>query len=384
MRAKFKQTLLALALLLVICRQADPAWATVDTPSPPDTALAPPDEDDEEAVVVTATRTHALMKDEPIHVEAVPTEEIEENLTESPGNISTIFLELPGVHAESVAPGLGGVEVQLRGMPSRDTLVLMDGLPLLGAESDGFGILQTPPLDLERAEVIKGAASALYGASALGGVLNLVSRMPDSQSGLLVSADSRGGQQVAGFATFPGTAWSATLTGALDNQSREDIDGDGWTDLAYHQRYTIRPRLWWQVGQDQSLFLTAGFMDEDRRGGTMPGADLPDGQPFTESLRTRRFDIGAVSHWNLDSGSLDGHLSFTSTHLDTTFGTLYVTPTMTTVSGEEAWSSQISQHHWVLGVAFEHDSLSAATVPGVGYSYNVPAVFAQDEFVARD
>ena len=384
MGAKFKKTLVALAVLIVTCRQVDPAWAAVDTPSTPHTAAPPPDEDDEEAVVVTATRAQALMKDEPIHVEAVPTEEIEENLTESPGNISTIFLELPGVHAESVAPGLGGAAVQLRGMPSRDTLVLMDGLPLLGAESDGFGILQTPPLDLARAEVIKGAASALYGASALGGVLNLVSRIPDSQSSLLASADSHGGQQVSGFATFPGTVWSGTLTGAIDNQSREDIDGDGWTDLAYHQRYTIRPRLWWQASQDQSLFLTAGFMDEDRRGGTMPGADLPDGEPFAESLRTRRFDMGAVSHWNLGSGSIDGHLSFTSTHQDSAFGTLYVAPTMITVYGEEAWSSRISQHHWVFGVAFEHDSLSAATVPGVGYSYNVPAVFAQDEFVARD
>jgi len=106
-----------------------------------------------------------LMKDEPVHVESVSTDEIAENLTESPGNVASIFLELPGMHVESVAPGLGSAAMQLRGMPSRDTLVLVDGLPLLGAEPDGFGILQTPPLDLERAEVIKGAASALYGAS---------------------------------------------------------------------------------------------------------------------------------------------------------------------------------------------------------------------------
>ena len=102
-----------------------------------------------------------LMKDEPVHVESVSTDEIAENLTESPGNVASIFLELPGMHVESVAAGLGGAAMQLRGMPSRDTLVLVDGLPLLGAEPDGFGILQTPPLDLERAEVIKGAASAL-------------------------------------------------------------------------------------------------------------------------------------------------------------------------------------------------------------------------------
>ena len=125
-------------------------------------------DDDEtklDAVVVTATRSPTLIRDEPLRVEAVPAEEIEENLTVQPGNLSSLLHELPSIRVQSVAPGLGGAGLQLRGMPARDTLVLSDGLPLLGAETDAFGILQTPPLDLERVEVIKGAASALYGLS---------------------------------------------------------------------------------------------------------------------------------------------------------------------------------------------------------------------------
>ncbi len=120
-------------------------------------------------VVVTSTRTPTLIRDEPLRVEVVPAEEIEENLTVQPGNLSSLLTEIPGIRVQSSAPGLGGAGLQLRGMPPRDTLVLTDGLPLLGAEPDAFGLLQTPPLDLERVEVIKGAASALYGGSALGG-----------------------------------------------------------------------------------------------------------------------------------------------------------------------------------------------------------------------
>jgi outer membrane receptor for ferrienterochelin and colicin len=138
-------------------------------------------DDDEvplDQIVVTATRTPGLIRDEPLRVEAVPADEIEENLTEQPGNLSALLNELPGVRVQSEAPGLGGAGVQLRGMPTRHTLVLTDGLPLLGTEPDGFGLLQTPPLDLARVEVIKGAASALYGGGALGGVLNLVSQTP--------------------------------------------------------------------------------------------------------------------------------------------------------------------------------------------------------------
>jgi len=86
--------------------------------------------------------------------------------------------------------------LQLRGMPTRHTLVLTDGLPLLGAEPDDFGLLQTPPLDLQRIELIKGAASALYGGSALGGVLNIVSKSPKEESAVLANATSRGGRDL--------------------------------------------------------------------------------------------------------------------------------------------------------------------------------------------
>src|SRR5450432_1689385 len=99
------------------------------------------DEDDEGAlnqILVTATRTPGLVRDEPLRVEAVPAEEIEENLTVQPGNLSSLLNELPGVRVQSEAAGLGGAGLQLRGMPTRHTLVLTDGLPLLGAEPDGF------------------------------------------------------------------------------------------------------------------------------------------------------------------------------------------------------------------------------------------------------
>ena len=92
-------------------------------------------DDDEvplDQIVVTSTRTPGLIRDEPLRVEAVPADEIEENLTVQPGNLSSLLNELPGVRVQSAAPGLGGAGLQLRGMPTRHTLVLTDGLPLLG------------------------------------------------------------------------------------------------------------------------------------------------------------------------------------------------------------------------------------------------------------
>lgn len=358
--------------LWVVMRAAHASGsAPVDAARDTDTAL--------ENVLVTATRSPGLIRDEPLRVEAVPAEEIEENLTLQPGNLSSLLHELPGVRVQSSAPGLGGAGLQLRGMPTRHTLVLTDGLPSLGAEPDAFGLLQTPPLDLKRVEVIKGAASALYGGGALGGVLNLVSRAADSEPGLLANVTSHGGRDLVGFFTLKNTSrWSGTLTAGAHDQSRKDLDRDGWADVPGYRRYTVRPRVWWDGGDGRTVFLTAGLVNEDRLGGTLPGRVLPSGAAFAEELHTQRFDAGAVSHTPLEDGALlSGRYSFTATHVDRQFGSDRIASAQTTAFVEEAWSGASGGHRWVFGVALERDALSVA-VPGVSCAYNVPAAFAQD------
>ncbi|MEO8315046.1 MAG: TonB-dependent receptor [Pseudomonadota bacterium] len=336
-------------------------------------------------IVVTATRSPTLIRDEPLRVEAVPAEEIEENLTIQPGNVSTLLKELPGAHFQSSAPALGGAVLQLRGMPGRNTLVLTDGLPLLGSAPDAFGLLQIPPLDLARVEVIKGTASALYGGSGLGGVLNLVSQTPDSESAALVNVTSRGGRDLMGFLTTGANPhWSGTVIGGAHDQSREDVDGDGWADIAGFRRYTLRPRIWWDGGQGHTLLITAGIMDEDRQGGTMPGQTLPVGGAFPEALRTTRFDIGAVSQWTRDDQpTLSGRYSVTSTDQQRTFGVEHADSTQTTAYIEQALNGTNRDHRWVLGLAFEYDKLATLDVPDIDYTYYVPAAFVQDTYAPK-
>ena len=343
----------------------------------------------EETVVVTSARVPSLVGDEPIRIEAVPSEEIEENLTVQPGNISTLLNELPSARIQAAAPGLGGVGLQLRGMPTRHTLVLTDGLPLLGAEPDDFGLLQTPPLDLERIELIKGAASALYGGSALGGVLNIVSKSSKAQSAVLANATSRGGRDVEAFLTDDSLKeWSGTLTAGIHDQSREDVNRDGWADIPGYRRYSIRPRIWWDPAEGQSVFFTAGVTEENREGGTLLGQGLPPGlaasqgqTPFPEKLHTRRVDGGMVGYWKLnDALTLNSRLSVTSAKLDRTFGEQRIPSTQTTVFSEQSFTGDFGGHQWAAGLAFQHDALRVDSVSGVGHTYNVPGVFVQDEF----
>ena len=350
--------------------------------------------DDEEAdaeevdgsVVVTATRSESLVRDQPVRVEVVPEEEIEENLTIQPGNVTTLLNELGGLRMQTVAPGLGGTGLELRGLPGRHTLVLLDGLPLLGAQTDGFGLLQTPPLDLARVEVIKGVASALYGDGALGGVVNLVSRTPGSEPELLLNRTSLGGTDVAGFVSGPlSAAWGYTLTGGFHHQSREDLDRDAWADVAGYRRTTLRPRFFWQDASGHSVFSVLGFAEEERNGGSLPGRTLPDGSTFREALNTRRIDAGMVGRFQVAAHrQLSARWSAAQTTQDRTFGVQRTQVDQTTALGEVVWGGSDGGHAWVIGAGLAHDRLKTPDVAGVSHSYTTLGVFVQDEYSPAD
>ncbi|HKU17420.1 MAG TPA: TonB-dependent receptor [Steroidobacteraceae bacterium] len=338
-----------------------------------------------ESILVTATRSGNVVGDEPVRVEVVPEEEIEENLTIQPGNLTTLLNELAGARMQSTTTSLGGTALQMRGMPGRHSLVLQDGLPLLGAQTDGFGLLQIPPLDLGRVELVKGVGSALYGASALAGVLNLVSRRPGTEPELLLNRTSRGATDVVGFASREfREGRGVTLTAAVNDQSREDIDRDAWADLAGYRRYALRPRLFWD-DEGRSIFATVGFVDEDRQGGTMRGRTLADGTSLRDALDTRRYDGGLTM--TLDLGNdrqLATRWSAGVVDHERRFGMERIEDSLATGYGESTIAGHAGAHAWLLGGAVQYERLQSDDAPDAAYRYVTPAVFAQDEFAASD
>src|SRR6185369_3447128 len=178
-------------------------------------------------------RSTTRLADQPLRVEVIDREEIEEKAMMTPGNVAMLVSETTGLRIQTTGPSLGAANVRIQGLRGRYSQLLADGLPLYGTQGDSLSLLQVPPLDLGQVEVIKGVASALYGASALGGVINLVSRRPRAtERQVLVNVTSQTGRDVAGwYAHAPVGAWSWSLLGSYNGQTRRDLDGDGWSDL---------------------------------------------------------------------------------------------------------------------------------------------------------
>src|SRR3546814_13511492 len=81
-------------------------------------------------IVVQATRTGRSLSDEPIRVEVLDREEIEEKLMMTPGNIAMMVSETPGVRTQITSPSLGAASIRMPGLKGRSTQLLADGLQL--------------------------------------------------------------------------------------------------------------------------------------------------------------------------------------------------------------------------------------------------------------
>jgi len=151
-------------------------------PAKPEEKPADPQPTIEEFVEVSATRSGKRLEDQPMRVEVLEREEIEEKLLMTPGDIVMMLNEMGGLRVQATSPSLGAASVRIQGMRGRYTRFLSDGLPLFGEQVGALSLLQIPPMDLSQVEVIKGVASSLYGAGAMGGVVNLISRRPGPEA----------------------------------------------------------------------------------------------------------------------------------------------------------------------------------------------------------
>lgn len=333
----------------------------------------------EEQVFVSATRSATRLEDQPLRVEVIDREEIEEKALMTPGSVAMLLGETTGLRVQVTAPSMGASNVRIQGLRGHYSQLLADGLPLYGAQGDSFSLLQVPPLDLGQVEVIKGVASALYGTSAIGGVVNLVSRRPRARENeVLLNATTLGGVDATGWIARPGR-WSWSSIGGYHGQPRKDVDGDGWTDVAGYDRGMLRPRLTFDDERGTSILITAGLTAEDREGGTVAGRSAPDGRPFTETLTTRHADFGSVAKWFVGRNLLAIRGSFVQSTQDRVFGAARERGTRQAWFGEASLTGSRGRHTWVGGASFQQDSHESTDLPGFDFSFSSPAAFAQDE-----
>ncbi len=171
--------LLAVALNIVWL-PASVAWAE-EASSASDNARL------EAVQVTTATKTERRLDEVPVQTTVVSRKEIEKFHAQ---NLAEALKYVPGIQLKPIL-GKNGKGVWMQGFDPERVLILVDGNPVSPSTGSTVDVTQVAIGDVERIEIIKGATSALYGTSAMGGVVNVITRSPTSD--LHFSADVSGG-----------------------------------------------------------------------------------------------------------------------------------------------------------------------------------------------
>ena len=342
-------------------------------------------------VFVTSTRVERRIEEEPLRIEVLTGDDVGEKSEMRPADARTLLSEMSGVRMQTLSP-LGATNVRIQGLPGRYTAVLTDGLPLFGGQPSGFTLVEVVPLDLRQAEVIKGAASALYGSQALAGVVDLISRRPPDTSQVLVNESTPQSTDVMGFlARSLGGATSLTALGGIHGQASRDDDRDGWNEVPGFRRVELRPRLFFDDSAGHSLMVTAGGLAEGRASGTSnrlgigTGAPFAQGagprEPFADSVATRHGDVGAVGQWHLaPTLTLNARTSATDETRRHRFGAAVEDDARHTLFGELSATHARERNVAVAGVAWLRDSYTNRPVARFDAMYSTPGVFAQDTY----
>ena len=218
-------------------------------------------------MVVTATRSAQLLTDALPHTTVLTRLDIERSQAI---DLATLLATEAGIQMAS--NGVRGTATSLfvRGAPTRQVLVLVDGVALSRQDATGQVGIEHLMLDqIERVEIVRGNVSALYGSGAVGGVIQVFTRTPvQSQLSLRAEAGSRGlahGSAQVGGASG-GSQWSISLSGdrdrglsALDTKQvpagNPDRDGYRNTSANIHVAHE------WSAGQ----LLRIGWLHTDGR-----------------------------------------------------------------------------------------------------------------------
>jgi len=222
-------------------------------------AQAAPLATEAEQMVVTATLSERKLLDAPGSVEVITSEQIREI------NALTVADALENALGLVVTRESGRVEVpSIRGARSKHTLILLDGRRLTFGFNDMVDLRQIPTVMVERIEILRGPASALYGSDALGGVVNIITRTPPADWSGEISAqyginrEGEGAERVAG--ALAGGHWNRfgiLLAAELRKKDKWDSDGIVPDDSFEQKPAMAAARLTFDI--DDANKLSGGF-----------------------------------------------------------------------------------------------------------------------------
>ncbi len=181
----------------------------------------------------------------------------------------------PGVRVENDCQNCGFTQVRINGLDGHYSQILMNSRPVFSALAGVYGLEHIPANMIERVEVMRGGGSALFGSSAVGGTINIITRDPVTNSARVthqissigVSGDLDNNTTMNASVVSDNNRAGIFIFGQSRSRDGYDHDGDGFTEVTQLKSQTLGARAFFRPGDASRLSVEYHNTHEYRRGG---------------------------------------------------------------------------------------------------------------------
>ncbi len=222
-------------------------------------------------IVVTGTRTEKRITDSPVIVNSIDAKSLEMvNAT----SISEGLCYQPGLRLETDCQTCNYTQLRMNGLGGAYSQILINGKSLFSPILSLYGLEQIPSAMVERIEVVRGGGSALYGASAIGGTVNIITKFPNNDNYSLSFVNSLINSSAAESNINAGISFSsdsrregATFFAARRTREAYDHNGDGLSEMPELENNSFGANLYYRPEFSHLLEFNISSVFEYRRGG---------------------------------------------------------------------------------------------------------------------
>ena len=280
-------------------------------------------------VVVTANKYETKQREVATIVNVIPPLIIESTTSNSMADVLNFQT---GLRVEETCSNCGVPQIRINGLEGQYTQILMDSRPIFSSLASVYGLEQLPAGMVDRIEVIRGGGSALFGANAIAGVVNIITKEPNCNS-----------LNISNFSAFTekgtydiNTNMNASvvsenqkaglfLFGVQRNRQQYDRDDDGYSDIPHLNSTTVGFRSYFKTSDYSKITAEYHHTSEFRRGGYGIDSLQPHESPLTEQLK-HNIDA-ATAKWDMYTADnkhfVSAYTSFQHIARDSYFGTNY-------------------------------------------------------------
>lgn len=231
------------------------------------------DNDALDEIVITGTRTEKRRTDSPVIVNLINSKTLQQ-VTAT--DLSEGLRFQPGLRVETDCQTCNYTQIRMNGLQGGYSQILINGRPIFSPLTGLYGLEQIPVNMIERIEVVRGGVSALYGSSAIGGTVNVITKIPKQNGHNLgytyESIDGDATQSLLnGNATVVNKDFNSGANFFVSQRKRTayDANGDNFSEMPELKDNSFGVNAFYRPSENSKLELSLSSLYEYRYGGEM-------------------------------------------------------------------------------------------------------------------